>query len=100
MPTLPAQNLAKAAEKPSAPKSEKDTPSKRETLPQKNEEPKKSETKKAETQQPAPKEAPKSLMQVASAPDNQNSKDAEYEKDFVDVDEDAEDDDQPKVAVI
>jgi hypothetical protein len=59
------QNVAKVAEIPSAPKSEKDTPSKRETLPQKNEEPKKAESKKPE--------APKSLMQVAATPDNQKS---------------------------
>ena len=38
-------------------------------------------------------------MQVASAPDQQNPKDAEFEKDFVDVDEDAEDDEQPKATV-
>ena len=61
----------------------------------KKEEPKKPEEKKPDTQQ-APKEAPKSLMQVASAPETPNPKDAEFEKDFVDVDEDAEDDDQPK----
>ena len=61
---------------------------------QNKEEPKKAEDKKPEAS--APKEAPKSLMQVSSAPDNQKSQDAEFEKDFVDVDEDAEDDEQPK----
>lgn len=51
--------------------------------------PKKAEEKKPEAQ----KEAPKSLMQVTPVED---PKDAEFEKDFVDVDEDAEDDEQPK----
>lgn len=60
-------------------------------MPQKNEEPKKSESKKPE--------APKSLMQVAATPDNQKSQDSEFEKEFIDVDEDAEDDEQPKSAV-
>ena len=35
-------------------------------------------------------------MQVSATPDSQDSKDAEFEKDFVDVDEDADDDEQPK----
>lgn len=34
-------------------------------------------------------------MQVASAPNKQDEKDAEFEKDFVDVDEDADDDEKP-----
>ena len=36
-------------------------------------------------------------MQVSSTPESKDSKDAEFEKDFVDVDEDADDDDQPKL---
>jgi len=39
----------------------------------------------------APKEAPKSLMQVQSIPES-----SEFEKDFVDVDEDAEEDESSK----
>ena len=38
-----------------------------------------------------PKEAPKSLMQVQSIPES-----TEFEKDFVDVDEDAEEDESTK----
>lgn len=45
----------------------------------------------------APKEVAKSLTQVTPAQNSDNSKEAEFEKDFVDVDEDADDDEQPKV---
>jgi hypothetical protein len=66
---------------------------------QKKIEPKKVEDKKPQAKQPeqpkeTPKvvhnEAPKSLMQV------QSSQDSEFEKEFIDVDEDNEDDDNSK----